>query len=264
MSGPGQRASAWEAQLTGFLTLFYKEFLRFWKVSFQTVAAPVLTALLYLLIFGHVLDEHVTVHGVRYTSFLIPGLVMMQVLQNAFANSSSSLIQSKITGSIVFVLLPPISYGAFFLAYVLAAMVRGLLVGVGVLLGTVWFAELRAEAPLWILVFSLFGGALFGALGMIAGIWSEKFDQLAAFQNFLIMPLTMLSGVFYSIYTLPSFWQGLSHYNPVFYLIDGFRYGFFGVSDMAPQHSLAVVVACFAAVAALTLNLLKRGWKLRA
>ncbi|WP_374341300.1 ABC transporter permease [Azonexus sp.] len=264
MSGPGQRASAWEAQLTGFLTLFYKEFLRFWKVSFQTVAAPVLTALLYLLIFGHVLDEHVTVHGVRYTSFLIPGLVMMQVLQNAFANSSSSLIQAKITGSIVFVLLPPISYGAFFLAYVLAAMVRGLLVGVGVLLATVWFAELRVEAPLWILAFSLFGGALFGALGMIAGIWSEKFDQLAAFQNFLIMPLTMLSGVFYSIYTLPSFWQGLSHYNPVFYLIDGFRYGFFGVSDMAPQHSLAVVVACFAAVAALTLNLLKRGWKLRA
>lgn len=264
MSGPGQRASGWEAQLTGFLTLFYKEFLRFWKVSFQTVAAPVLTALLYLLIFGHVLDEHVTVHGVRYTSFLIPGLVMMQVLQNAFANSSSSLIQAKITGSIVFVLLPPISYGAFFLAYVLAAMVRGLLVGVGVLLATVWFAELRVEAPLWILAFSLFGGALFGALGMIAGIWSEKFDQLAAFQNFLIMPLTMLSGVFYSIYTLPSFWQGLSHYNPVFYLIDGFRYGFFGVSDMAPQHSLAVVVACFAAVAALTLNLLKRGWKLRA
>lgn len=264
MSGPGQCAGAWKAQLTGFLTLFYKEFLRFWKVGFQTVAAPVLTALLYLLIFGHVLDEHVTVHGVRYTSFLIPGLVMMQVLQNAFANSSSSLIQAKITGSIVFVLLPPISYGAFFLAYVLAAMARGLLVGVGVLLATVWFAELRAEAPLWILVFSLFGGALFGALGMIAGIWSEKFDQLAAFQNFLIMPLTMLSGVFYSIYTLPSFWQGLSHYNPVFYLIDGFRYGFFGVSDMAPQTSLAVVVACFAAVAALTLNLLKRGWKLRA
>ena len=250
--------------MIGFLTLLEKEFLRFWKVAFQTVAAPVLTALLYLLIFGHVLDDHVTVHGVRYTSFLIPGLVMMQVLQNAFANSSSSLIQAKITGSIVFVLLPPIPYGAFFAAYVLAAVLRGLMVGLGVLLATVWFVELKVVAPLWIIVFSMLGGALFGALGMIAGIWSEKFDQLASFQNFLIMPLTMLSGVFYSIYTLPPFWQGVSHYNPVFYMIDGFRYGFFGVSDVAPETSLLVVVACFAVVSWGTLSLLKRGWKLRA
>jgi ABC-2 type transport system permease protein len=201
---------------------------------------------------------------VRYTAFLVPGLVMMQVLQNAFANSSSSLIQAKITGSIVFVLLPPISYGAFFAAYVLASLARGLMVGVGVLAATVWFAELEVVAPLWIVAFSLLGGALFGALGMIAGIWSEKFDQLASFQNFLIMPLTMLSGVFYSIHSLPEFWQGVSHYNPVFYMIDGFRYGFFGVSDVAPETSLAVVLACFTAVSLLTLRLLKQGWKLRA
>ena len=231
--------------MIGFLTLFEKEFLRFWKVSFQTVAAPVLTALLYLMIFGHVLDEHVQVHGIRYVSFLVPGLVMMQVLQNAFANSSSSLIQAKITGSIVFVLLPPIPYSVFFAAYVLAAVARGLMVGIGVLLATLWFAELKVVAPWWILAFTLFGGGLFAAMGIIAGIWSEKFDQLAAFQNFLIMPLTMLSGVFYSIYTLPTFWQGLSHYNPVFYMIDGFRYGFFGVSDVAPETSLTVVrVSC--------------------
>ncbi len=250
--------------MIGFWTLFYKELLRFWKVGFQTVGAPVLTALLYLLIFGHVLDEHVQVHGVRYTSFLIPGLVMMQVLQNAFANSSSSLIQAKITGSIVFVLLPPIPYGAFFAAYVLASVARGLMVGVGVLVATLWFADLQMAAPLWVLAFAVLGGAILGTLGMIAGLWSEKFDQLAAFQNFLIMPLTMLSGVFYSIHSLPSFWQGVSHYNPVFYMIDGFRYGFFGVSDVAPEASLAVVVACFVAVSLLTLNLLKRGWKLRA
>jgi ABC-2 type transport system permease protein len=249
--------------MTGFLTLLEKEFLRFWKVSFQTVAAPVLTALLYLLIFGHVLDDHVQVHGVRYTSFLVPGLVMMQVLQNAFANSSSSLIQAKITGSIVFVLLPPIPYSAFFAAYVLAAVLRGILVGIGVLVATVWLTELKVVAPLWTLAFALLGGGLFGALGMVAGIWSEKFDQLAAFQNFLILPLTMLSGVFYSIHTLPAFWQGVSHYNPVFYMIDGFRYGFFGVSDVAPELSLAVVVACFAIVSGLTLGLLRRGWKLR-
>ena len=249
--------------MIGFWTLFYKEILRFWKVGFQTVGAPVLTALLYLMIFGHVLDDHVQVHGVPYTSFLIPGLVMMQVLQNAFANSSSSLIQAKITGSIVFVLLPPIPYSAFFAAYVLAAVARGLMVGIGVLLATVWFTELTVVAPLWILAFALFGGAMFGALGMIAGIWSEKFDQLAAFQNFLIMPLTMLSGVFYSIHSLPALWQGVSHYNPVFYMIDGFRYGFFGVSDVAPEISLAVVFACFAVVSLMTLSLLKRGWKLR-
>ncbi len=250
--------------MIGFWTLFYKELLRFWKVAFQTVAAPVLTALLYLLIFGHVLDEHVQVHGVRYISFLVPGLVMMQVLQNAFANSSSSLIQAKITGSIVFVLLPPIPYGAFFAAYVLASVVRGLMVGIGVLLATLWFAELHMAAPLWVLAFAVLSGAVLGALGMIAGLWSEKFDQLAAFQNFLIMPLTMLSGVFYSIHSLPAVWQTVSHYNPVFYMIDGFRYGFFGVSDVAPEFSLAVVVACFAAVSLLTLSLLKRGWKLRA
>mgnify|MGYP005608896755 FL=1 len=250
--------------MIGFWTLFYKELLRFWKVGFQTVGAPVLTALLYLLIFGHVLDEHVQVYGERYTSFLIPGLVMMQVLQNAFANSSSSLIQAKSTGSIVFVLLPPIPYGAFFAAYVLASVERGLMVGVGVLVATLWFADLQMAAPLWVLAFAVLGGAILGTLGMIAGLWSEKFDQLAAFQNFLIMPLTMLSGVFYSIHSLPPFWQGVSHYNPVFYMIDGFRYGFFGVSDVAPEASLAVVVACFVAVSLLTLNLLKRGWKLRA
>ncbi|MDO8932109.1 MAG: ABC transporter permease [Rhodocyclaceae bacterium] len=249
--------------MTSFWTLFYKEVLRFWKVGFQTVAAPVLTAMLYLLIFSHVLEAHVKVHGIPYTAFLVPGLVMMSVLQNAFANSSSSLIQSKVTGSIVFVLLPPISYRTFWAAYVLAAAVRGLVVGAGVLCVTFWFAELRFAAPLWILVFALLGGALLGTLGVVAGIWADKFDQLAAFQNFLIMPLTFLSGVFYSIHSLPPFWQQVSHFNPVFYMIDGFRYGFFGVSDVSPWSSLAVVSTCFVVLAGFTLALLKRGYKLR-
>lgn len=249
--------------MSGFRTLLYKEVLRFWKVSFQTVAAPVLTALLYLLIFSHVLDSHVQVNGVRYTAFLIPGLVMMSVLQNAFANSSSSLIQSKVTGSVVFVLLPPISYVEFFLAYVAAAMLRGLMVGVGVLAVTGWFAPLSFVAPGWILVFAVIGGGIMGSLGMIAGIWADKFDQLAGFQNFLIMPLTMLSGVFYSIHSLPAFWQGVSHFNPVFYMIDGFRYGFSGVSDVSPGASLAVVALSFLVVALTTLALLRSGYKLR-
>jgi len=249
--------------MTGFRTLLYKEVLRFWKVSFQTIAAPVLTALLYLLIFAHVLETHVQVHGIAYTAFLIPGLVMMSALQNAFANSSSSLIQSKVTGSVVFVLLPPISYGEFFLAYVVAAMLRGLMVGAGVLLVTICFALPAVKAPLWILAFILLGGAIMGALGMIAGIWADKFDQLAGFQNFLIMPLTMLSGVFYSIHSLPDFWQQVSHFNPVFYMIDGFRFGFFGVSDVPPEISLAVVGTSFAVVSAATLLLLRSGYKLR-
>ena len=250
--------------MSGFSTLFYKEVLRFWKVSFQTVAAPVLTALLYLLIFSHVLESRVRVYDtIPYTAFLIPGLVMMSVLQNAFANSSSSLIQSKVTGNIVFVLLPPISYREFYAAYVLAAMARGMVVGAGVLLATLWFAPLGYAEPQWILAFALIGGAVLGSLGVIAGIWADKFDQLAAFQNFLIMPLTFLSGVFYSIHSLPPFWQRVSHFNPIFYMIDGFRYGFFGKSDVPPWQSLAVAAVCLAVLAGLTLQLLKRGYKLR-
>jgi ABC-2 type transport system permease protein len=248
----------------GFATLFRKEMLRFLKVSVQTVAAPVLTSALYLVIFGQVLEGRLQVFdGVRYISFLVPGLVMMSVLQNAFANSSSSLIQSKITGNIVFVLLAPISYLEFFWAYVAASVVRGLAVGAAVLAVTAWFVELRLEAPLWTAAFALLGAALAGALGLLAGIVSEKIDQLAAFQNFVILPLTMLSGVFYSIHSLPAVWRGLSHGNPFFYMIDGFRYGFFGASDVAPLVSLALVASAFLAVATVCLLLLKSGYKLR-
>jgi len=250
--------------LISFWTLFSKELLRFLKVSVQTVAAPVLTSLLYLVIFGQALEGRMQVFdGVRYTAFLVPGLVMMSVLQNSFANSSSSLIQSKITGNIVFILLAPISYAEFFLAYVAASVVRGLAVGAGVLVFTAAFVELRLEAPLWTLAFAFLGAALLGALGLLAGIVSEKIDQLAAFQNFVILPLTMLSGVFYSIHSLPGLWRGLSHANPFFYMIDGFRYGFFGASDVPPGVSLGIVVLSFLMVAGLCLGLLKSGYKLR-
>jgi ABC-2 type transport system permease protein len=250
--------------VTGFKTLLYKEVLRFWKVGFQTVAAPVLSSVLYLLIFSHAFDRHVTVYGmVSYTAFLIPGLVMMSLLQNAFANTSSSLIQSKVTGNIVFVLLPPISYREFFLAYVIAGIVRGVVVGAGVWLASLFFVCAPPAAPVWILVFALLGGAILASLGVIAGIWAEKFDQLAGFQNFLIMPLTMLSGVFYSVHSLPFFWQKLSHLNPFFYMIDGFRFGFFGVSDISPWLSLAVVSFFLVLLAALALRILASGYKLR-
>jgi len=252
------------APLSGARTLMYKEMLRFWKVSFQTVAAPVLTAVLYLLIFGHVLEGRVKVFGeVGYTSFLIPGLVMMSVLQNAFANSSSSLIQSKITGNLVFLLVTPLSHWAWFVAYVGASVVRGVVVGAGVMLVTVWFAPLSIANPLWIIVFTLAGAAMMGALGLVAGLWAEKFDQIAAFQNFIIMPMTFLSGVFYSIKSLPPFWQAVSHLNPFFYMIDGFRHGFFGTSDVSPWLSLVIVGTSLAVVCALSLHLLRIGYKIR-
>jgi ABC-2 type transport system permease protein len=250
--------------MSGFQTLFYKEVLRFWKVAFQTVLAPVITALLYLTIFGHALRGHVQVYpGVEYTSFLIPGLVMMSVLQNAFANSSSSLIQSKITGNLVFVLLPPLAAWEMFGAYVLASIVRGLAVGAGVFVVTIWFVPVSFAAPLYIVAFAVLGSAILGTLGLIAGIWAEKFDQLAAFQNFLIMPLTFLSGVFYSTHTLPPVWREVSRLNPFFYMIDGFRYGFFGLSDVNPFASLSVVFVFFVVLAALAMRLLASGYKLR-
>jgi ABC-2 type transport system permease protein len=252
---------------TGWVTLLRKELLRFWKVSFQTIAAPVLTSLLYLLIFSHALAAHVAVFDgrVTYTAFLVPGLVMMSVLQNAFANSSSSLIQSKITGNLIFVLLPPLSPLELFAAYVIGAMVRGLVVGLGVFAVTLWFAPsiLEMPHPWWAIAFALAGSAILGTLGLIAGIAADKFDQLAAFQNFIIVPLTFLSGVFYSIHSLPPFWQALSHFNPIFYMIDGFRYGFFGQADVSPWLSFAIVSLSFLALSLLALALIRAGWKLR-
>jgi ABC-2 type transport system permease protein len=249
---------------SGFPTLLYKEVLRFYKVSFQTVAAPVLTAILYLLIFGQVLQGKVLVYErISYIAFLVPGLVMMSLLQNAFANTSSSLIQSKIMGNLIFVLLAPLSSFEFYAAYVIAAIVRGIAVAAGVLLITVWFVPPSFEYPLWIVVFALLSAAILGGMGLIAGIWADKYDQLAAFQNFLIMPATMLSGVFYSLHSLPPVWQMISHFNPFFYMIDGFRYGFFGVSDISPWTSLMIVGGFFIAVSVLALRLLQTGFKLR-
>jgi ABC-2 type transport system permease protein len=248
---------------SGFLTLLHKEVKRFYKVAFQTVGAPVLTAVLYLLIFGHILENSPKIYGYGYSAFLIPGLIMMSVLQNSFANTSSSIIQSKITGNLVFVLLAPLSHVEMFCAYICAAMIRGLAVGMGVFLVTMGFAGVPFEAFIWIIVFVTLASALLSAMGLVAGIWADKFDQLATAQNFIITPLTMLSGVFYSIHSLPPFWQKVSHFNPFFYMIDGFRYGFFGQSDVSPWQSLFVLAFAFVVVTIICLNLLKSGYKLR-
>lgn len=234
------------------------------KVATQTITAPIVTALLYLLIFGHALEDYVQIYpGVGYTTFLVPGLVMMSLLQNSFANSSSSLIQSKINGSLVFILLAPISHWQLYLAYMLAAVVRGLIVATGVFIITVWFVQPLLHSLIWILFFAFLGSAILGTMGIIAGIWADKYDQLASFQNFLIMPATFLSGVFYTIHSLPAFWQRVSEFNPFFYLVDGFRYGFFGHSDVNPWTSFCIVSIFFLLLALLAVHLLQKGYKLR-
>lgn len=250
--------------MTGWHMLLYKEVLRFVRVAAQTITGPILTALLYLLVFGQALESHVKVYAdVSYTAFLVPGLAMMSLLQNAFANSSSSLVASKVMGNLVFLLLTPLSAWHWLVAYVGAAAVRGLTVGLGVLAVSLVFAVPPLVHPLWALVFALLGATLMGALGVMAGLWSEKFEQMAAFQNFVVMPMTFLSGVFYSIHSLPPFWQTVSHFNPFFYMVDGFRYGFFGTSDISPWVSLTMVASATLGVGGWAYLLLRSGYKIR-
>lgn len=253
-----------KSQMIGTWTLFKKEMLRFWRVVFQTVASPVITGILYLMIFSHVLGDRLEVYdGVPYTSFLIPGLIMMSLLQNSFANSSSSLIQSKVMGNIVFLLLTPLSYLQFFIAFLLAAILRGIFVGLAIYLLAIIYIDLPILHPFLVLTFSFLGGGLLGAFGIIAGIWADRFDQMAAFGNFVIMPLSFLSGVFYSIHSLPEVWQILSRFNPFFYMIDGFRFGFFGQSDVSPWFSLTILGISFILLSVLAIQMLKSGFKLR-
>ena len=250
---------------SGCKMLFYKELLRFWHVALQTVVAPVFTAVLYLLIFGNVLNRQTMpgYGGISYVAFLVPGLVMMSVLQNAFANSASSLVQSKIMGNLVFLQLAPLSHWHWYVAYVGASVVRGVLVGLGVYGITLFYAPPHVTAPAWVLAFALLAAAMMGTLGMLAGLWADKFDQMAMFQNFIIMPMTFLAGVFYSVHNLPGIWQQVSRLNPFFYMVDGFRHGFLGVGDVSPWLSLLVSGGTFVAVSALVLHLLKTGYKLR-
>lgn len=252
------------SRLRGVYTLFAKEVWRFMKVFVQTILTPVVTALLYLLVFGQALEGNVQVYeGVSYSAFLIPGLMMMSIIQNAFANTSSSLIQSKMMGNLVFVLLSPISSLEFFIAHTAAAVVRGVLVALAVYLVAILFIDLPLAAGWAIVVFAVLGSATLGILGLIAGVWAEKFDQLAGFQNFFILPLSFLSGVFYSIHSLPGMWQTVSQFNPFFYLIDGFRYGFFGQSDADPLVSLLVTLVFLVALSAVALLMLQKGYKIR-
>jgi ABC-2 type transport system permease protein len=248
----------------GLYTLFGKEVWRFMKVATQTILAPVITVLLYLLIFVSVLEEHVEVYqNISYSTFLVPGLIMMSIIQNAFANSSSSFFQSKMTGSLVFLLLPPLSSLEFYLAYIGASVLRGLFVGLGVWIAALCFVSLPIYNFWILLAFSILGSALLGSLGLIASIYAERWDHVSAFQNFLILPLTFLSGVFYKLESLPDFWEAASYYNPFFYMIDGFRYGFLGVSEINIFFSLLIVSVFCIIISIVCLWILHIGYKIR-
>jgi ABC-2 type transport system permease protein len=248
----------------GFVTLLKKEVMRFWSVLGQTVTAPVITALLYLLVFAQAMQGRAPVYpGVSYTEFLVPGLVMMTVIQNAFANTSSSLMQSKMMGNIVFLQMAPIGPFEWFGAYVTAAIARCALVALAMLLVTIPFVHLPLRAPLALLTMFLLSAGSLAVLGLIAGIVAEKFDHVAAFTNFFITPLSFLSGVFYSVHALPPLAFKASHLNPFFYLIDGFRYGFFGHADVPIVYSMLWGLGFFVLASSVCLWMLVTGYKLK-
>ncbi len=249
----------------GFYTLFAREVWRFLKVSIQTILTPVITVLLYLLIFSSVIaGSRQMLPGVDFLTFLIPGLIIMAILQNSFANSSSSLFQSRLNGNVTFVLLAPISDFEFCLAFVGASVVRGLCVGVGVWLAAGFFAWVPPVRPLLALTLAVTASVALGSLGLVSAIIADKWDHIAAFQNFVIVPFSFLSGVFFAVSDLPPFWRRASLANPFYYLVDGFRLAFVGVSEMPPGLSLAVGIAFSLLSFSWALWLLRRGSNLRA
>lgn len=247
-----------------FFTLLKKEIIRFKKVAFHTIAAPVLSSLLYLIVFGTALEERVpTTTQTPYLNFLAPGLVIMAVLQNAFANSSSSFVQSKISGTLTFLLITPLSNTQIAAAYVLSATLRGLIVGFCVWLGTsLWIAP-SLHSIVWIFSFALLGAFIMATLGLITAIWADRYEQMGVIQTFFIMPLTFLSGVFYSCETLPNPWRELAAFNPLYYIIDGFRGGFLGHFETNPLVAcvwgMSVTIVVFLA----SIWLLKVGYKIK-
>ncbi|MBF0373121.1 MAG: ABC transporter permease [Alphaproteobacteria bacterium] len=249
----------------GLWTLYSKEVRRFLKVHFQTIFAPVVTTLLFLAVFALALGRAVQdVGGVSFLEFLAPGLIMMAMVQNAFANTSSSIIISKVQGNIVDVLMPPLNAAEQTVAFALGGVTRGLVVGVAVTACMALFVPLRAHAPLLILYHAFMASLMLSLLGMIGGIWADKFDHMAAVTNFLITPLSFLSGTFYSLERLPETFRLLAHLNPFFYMIDGFRYGFIGYADGQIGVGVAVMFSANAVLGAIAYLMFATGYKLKA
>lgn len=249
----------------GLWTLYQKEVRRFLKVFVQTVAAPMVTSLLFLLVFTLALGRgDMVIAGVSYSEFLAPGLIMMAIAQNAFANNSSSLVVAKVQGNIVDTLMPPLGPAELTAGFALGGVTRGLAVGLSTLLAMWLFVPLTIAHPGYVLFHGLAAALLLSLLGIIGGIWADKFDHIAAVTNFVIVPLTFLSGTFYSTERLPGIWYDLAHVNPFFFMIDGFRYGFIGHADAAPAIGLAVMTGCNLVLLAVSYAMLKSGYKLKA
>jgi len=252
----------------GFWTLYAREVRRFFKVATQTIAAPVVTTLLFLAVFvlalGGAGGASRSLGGVSFAEFLTPGLIMMSIMQNAFANTSSSLVISKVQGNIVDVLMPPLSGGELTLAYALGGVTRGLVVGAVVTIAIWCFVPLHIVDPAALLFNAIAASLLLSLLGILAGIWAEKFDHMAAVTNFIVTPLSFLSGTFYSVDRLPECWRFVAHLNPFFYMIDGFRYGFIGHADGSLAVGMAVLIAVNAALLLLCFRLIASGYRLKA
>ncbi|KPA21860.1 Inner membrane transport permease YadH [Shimia sp. SK013] len=248
----------------GLKTLAMREILRFTTVWTQTLLAPLVTAGLFLLIFSIAIGpSRGNVMGVSFITFLAPGIMMMTVIQNAFANTSSSLVISKVQGNIVDTLMPPLSPLEMVFGFLAGGVARGMVVALAILAALALFLGIVPAHPLWTLTFVAMGGTFLGAIGMVAGIFANKFDQMAAITNFVVTPLAFLSGTFYSVEALPSGLRTFTHFNPVFYLIDGARYGVIGTSDSAPELGLAVVTISTILVVSVAWAMIKTGYRLK-
>ena len=248
----------------GLLTLVKKEVGRFLNVYTQTILAPVITTLLFYAVFSLALGGVTRVIGdVPYMQFLAPGLIMMTMVQNAFANTSSSMVISKVQGNIVDVLMPPLTATELFIGYVAGGVLRGLAVGLAAGIAVSFFVDTSIYSVFYIIAFAVLGTMMLSSLGLAGGIWSEKFDHIAAVTNFLVTPMTFLSGTFYSIERLPQVWQNVAHYNPFFHMIDGFRYGFIGQSDGDPMTGVMFLIVVNIALGALCLWMFRTGYKIK-
>ncbi len=247
----------------GFKTLYLREVKRFWKVGMQTVMAPVVTTLLYMLVFVVAVGGGREVHGVAYGTFVAPGLIMMQILSNAFANSSSSLLQAKFNGLMGDFLTPPLTPAEHVVGFGMGAATRGIVVGAVSCLAVLPFARLPVAQPWALLFFGLGAALIMGFIGIMAGLWAEKFDHMAAVTNFVIMPMTFLSGTFYLVERLPEPFRTASHFNPFFYLIDGFRYGFIGHAEGSLLTGLLMTAGLAGAFFFICLWMFETGYKIK-
>ena len=248
----------------GFYTLYSKEVRRFLNVFAQTVLAPAITTLLFYIIFTISVDRsYLSTESFTFSQFLAPGLVCMSIMQNAFANTSSSILISKVQGNIVDVLMPPLSEYELTFSYSLGGVTRGLLVGLSVSIVIYLIVPIQITNLFIILYFALFSSLLLSLLGILCGIWAKKFDHMASVTNFIILPLTFLSGTFYSIERLPEDWRFFAYLNPFFYIIDGFRYGFVGVSDSNISLGIFILAMANLIFLILTIYIFKKGYGLR-